>query len=86
VRALHQGKERGMYVKVKVRPGERREEVKRLAADSFQLSVREKPENNAANRRVCEILADALAVPVGRVRIVRGHHARSKIVEIIGTA
>jgi uncharacterized protein YggU (UPF0235/DUF167 family) len=72
-----------MYVKVKVKPGERREEVTRLAADSFMLSVREKPQNNAANRRVCEILAAALEVPPGRVRIVRGHHARSKIVEVL---
>jgi len=47
--------------------------------------VREKPQDNAANRRVCEILAAALEVPPGRVRIVRGHHARSKIVEVLET-
>jgi uncharacterized protein len=72
-----------MYVKIKVRPGERREQVTRLAADAFAVSVREKPENNAANRRVCEILAVELGVPLGRLRIVRGHHARSKIIEVL---
>lgn len=70
-----------MFVKVKVSPGDRREEVTRLAADAFHVRVREPAENNAANRRVCALIAEELGVPVGRVRIVRGHHGRSKILE-----
>jgi uncharacterized protein YggU (UPF0235/DUF167 family) len=71
-----------VYVKVKVSPGARREEVTRLGADSFAVRVREKPANNAANRRVCTLVAAALGVAEGRVHIVRGHHARSKILEV----
>jgi uncharacterized protein YggU (UPF0235/DUF167 family) len=70
-----------MFVKVKVSPGERREEVTRLAVDTYSVRVRERAENNAANRRVCALIAAALGVPAGRVRIVRGHHGRSKILE-----
>jgi uncharacterized protein YggU (UPF0235/DUF167 family) len=64
-----------------VSPGDRREEVTQLAADAYRISVREPAENNAANRRVCALIAERLGVPAGRVRIVRGHHARSKILE-----
>ncbi|MBX6323090.1 MAG: DUF167 domain-containing protein [Rhodospirillaceae bacterium] len=71
-----------MYLKVKVNPGARRESVERVGPDAFAVSVREKPRDNAANRRVCEVMAAALGVPVGRVRIVRGHHAHSKIIEV----
>lgn len=70
-----------MFVKVKVAPGERREEITQLAADAWFIRVREPAENNAANRRVCTLIAAALGVPAGRVRIVRGHHSRSKILE-----
>lgn len=70
-----------MFVKVKVAPGERREEVTQLAADSWLVRVREPAANNAANRRVCAVMAERLGVPAGRVRIVRGHHGRSKILE-----
>jgi uncharacterized protein YggU (UPF0235/DUF167 family) len=70
-----------MFVKVKVSPGDRREEVTQLAADAWHIRVREPAANNAANRRVCTLVAERLGVPAGRVRIVRGHHGRSKILE-----
>jgi uncharacterized protein len=70
-----------MFVKVKVSPGDKREEVTRLAADAFRVRVREPAENNAANRRVCALIAAQLGVPAGRVHIVRGHHGRSKILQ-----
>ncbi|MEY4747562.1 MAG: hypothetical protein RLZZ416_611 [Candidatus Parcubacteria bacterium] len=67
-----------MLVKVKVRTGVRRESVRKVADDRFEIAVREKPERNAANSRVIELLALACKVPGKHVRIVKGHRSPSK--------
>ena len=41
-------------------------------------------EGGRANERLIELLAEHFAVPQGSVRIVSGHTARTKIVEIDG--
>jgi uncharacterized protein YggU (UPF0235/DUF167 family) len=71
-----------MFIKVRVKTGERKELVDRLASDRFTISVKEKAEQNAANRRVIEILACELSVPVKRIRFVSGQRSPSKLFEI----
>ncbi len=72
-----------MYIKVKVNPGAREDKIKRVAEDGFEISVRAKPENNLANREVVRLLADNLKLPAGKIRLVTGHHNRSKIFDIL---
>lgn len=71
-----------MFVKVKITPGSRKEEVKKNKENSFSVLVREKAERNLANKRVCEIMAQQFNVPVNKVRIINGHQSRSKILSI----
>lgn len=71
-----------MYVMVKVIAGARRESVKELSPERFEISVREQAERNQANRRVIEILADRFRVPVKRIRITKGHRSPSKVFNI----
>ena len=49
----------------------------------FEAIVREPASQNAANRRVCALVADAYNVPTQRVRIVSGHHSPQKILTIM---
>jgi uncharacterized protein YggU (UPF0235/DUF167 family) len=42
------------------------------------------PERGKANEALVELLAGALAVPKARIRVVGGHTARHKVVEIDG--
>ena len=71
-----------MYIKVRVTPDSKTESVLKKTEDHFVISVREKAERNMANKRVVEIVASIFKVPVGRARIVSGHHSPSKIVSV----
>ena len=71
-----------MHVKVRVRANARREVFEKVSETSFKVSVRDKALENAANRRVVELIAAHFKVPVKAVRIVRGHHLLSKTLSV----
>lgn len=68
-----------MYVKVRVKTGQKKERVAEGAKGTFAISVKEKAERNSANARIIKIIAEKLGVPVKKVRIISGHHAPSKL-------
>lgn len=70
-------------VKVRVTTGARKERFEETAENTFSISVREKPERNAANTRVCALIARYYKIPVKAVRIVSGHHSKSKLIGVI---
>jgi len=72
-----------MLIKVHVHPCSKEEGVAQIGPDAFKVSVREKPENGAANARVFEVLAMYFAVPAGKIRLIKGAHESHKIFEII---
>lgn len=69
-------------VRVKVRPESRREMVTEIKDDSFHIDVKEAAEANAANDRVCRIVALRYGVPIKSVRIKTGHRSFSKVISI----
>jgi len=71
-----------MYIKVITEPGAKKEKIEQLKKDYFVIAVKEKPERNAANTRVLEILSAFLHVPKSSLKIVIGHRSRSKIINI----
>ncbi|OGG50874.1 hypothetical protein A2763_00880 [Candidatus Kaiserbacteria bacterium RIFCSPHIGHO2_01_FULL_54_36] len=73
---------RSVHIKVRVQTGVKNEKVHKISDTHFELSVREKPENNLANARVVALIAAQLGVPVSAVRIVKGHHSPSKILSV----
>lgn len=70
-----------VYLKVFVTPDAKREKVEEKG-DILAVSVREPASGNRANTRVREIIALRERVPVGKVRILTGHHSRAKMVSI----
>ncbi len=72
-----------MFIKVKVFPVSKREQVIKKLDDSFEIRVKEKPENGQANRAVIAALADYLNVPESRLRLIKGHRQKNKIFEIV---
>lgn len=74
-----------MYLKVKVKTGEKKAELKDGSKPlSYLLSVKEVPRDNLANAAVLSRLAKHLGVPVKKLRIVSGHHKPNKIIEVMG--
>jgi uncharacterized protein YggU (UPF0235/DUF167 family) len=71
-----------MYVHVKVHAGAKKEDFVKLSETQFKISVKEKAEQNMANRRVIELVASEFGLPPGKVRIVSGHHSPSKILVV----
>ena len=82
-----------MHIKVRVKTGAKNESIKQIVVPhqntevqppylAFEVSVREKPEANMANKRVLALMAKALKIPAARIRITKGHHSPSKILSI----
>ena len=71
-----------MLIKVKVKTEAKKENITKISDDTFLVSVKEKPEEGLANKRVIEVLREHLKVYNKKVRIVSGHHSPSKIISI----
>ena len=71
-----------MYIKVHVIASAKKELVMRKGSDSYDISVREPAERNMANKRVLELVAGQLGLPVAKLRIISGHHSPSKIISV----
>ncbi|MBP6948649.1 MAG: DUF167 domain-containing protein [Candidatus Pacebacteria bacterium] len=70
-----------MYIKIKVVTDAKQEKIEKIEEDSWRIWVTFPAENNAANRRILEILHNSFEDKA--IRIVSGHHSPSKIVSIV---
>lgn len=70
-----------MFLKVKVHPGSKKNEVVEKSHDSFEIFVRAKPVEGKANDAVIDLLSDYLKLPRSGLRLVRGATSRNKIIE-----
>jgi len=71
-----------MYIKVRVTAGAKREAITKVSKSSYKISVKEPVERNLANKRVVELIAKELKLPVGKVRIINGHQSPSKMLSV----
>ena len=70
-----------LQISVKVVPGASREEIVGWVGGRLKIRVTAPPEKGKANDAVIGLLAAALGVPRGRVRIARGGSTPLKTVE-----
>ncbi len=71
-------------LELKVVPGASRAGIAGWLGDMLKVRVSAPPERGKANAAVEELLAEALGVSSGSVRIVAGHGSARKVVEIAG--
>jgi uncharacterized protein len=70
---------------VRATPKAGRNEIAGRRADgALVVRVTAAPEDGRANAAVCALVAKALGVPKGAVRIVRGDSSRDKVLEVVG--
>jgi len=67
-----------------VSPRARRGEVTGRHGDAWKIRVTSVPEAGRATEEALSLLAEAAAVPRGRVSLVSGGASRDKIIEIAG--
>jgi hypothetical protein len=73
-------------LEVRVQPRAKRNALEAAEGHPLKAYVTAPPESGKANEALVALLAKALGVAQGRVRIVRGHHSRKKLVRIDGLA
>jgi len=73
-----------MLLRVRVTPAAGRDGLLGWQGDLLRLSVTAPAERGRANEAVLRLLADALGLPRQRLRIVRGHTSRQKVIAIEG--
>jgi len=67
---------------VHVTPKSSKDEVSGWRGDQLHVRVTAAPEAGRANAAVERVVAEGLGIPKSRVRVVRGHTARTKQIEI----
>jgi len=71
-----------MYIKVIACPRSKKESIKELSQNRFEIKVKEKAEKNMANERIIEMVAEYFEVGVRDIKIINGHHHSSKLISI----
>lgn len=69
-----------MLIGIHITPDAKEESIEKASDTRYLISVREPAEDNRANKRMLEILAEIF--PDSYPRIVSGHHAPSKIISL----
>jgi len=76
---------RDLVLPVLVRPGARRDEIVGVREGVLNVSISAPPVEGKANAACRRLLADILRLPVSRVEIIAGAHARRKRIRIRDT-
>ena len=74
----------GCTIILRVQPGASRNRVSGVRDGTLRVSVTAPPNAGRANAAVLELLAATLRVAGSRLRIVRGHSSRDKVVAVEG--
>ena len=74
----------GLALRLRVKPGARRERLVGPHGGSLKLEVKAPPDRGKANAAVMRLLAEALSVPTSAVEIVSGMLSRDKVAVIEG--
>ncbi|MDD5606721.1 MAG: DUF167 domain-containing protein [Candidatus Pacebacteria bacterium] len=72
-----------MFIKVRVFPNSKKQEIIKKSLDSFDVKLKEKPEKNLANKALFSILADYLQISKNKIKLVKGSKQQNKILKII---
>lgn len=76
----------GCAISIRVQPGASRDRVAGFRDGTLRVSVTAPPQDGRANAAVLELLAETLGVAKSRLRILRGHSSRDKVVAVEGMA
>jgi uncharacterized protein (TIGR00251 family) len=79
-----QKREGGVIFLVRVQPLASKDEIAGVMGGALKVRLRAPAREGRANDALCEFLAELLKTPRAAVRILSGHHSRSKRVEVRG--
>jgi len=71
-----------MKITIRVKPNARKNEVKKIDAGNYIVSVTAPPVEGKANEKVIEVLSEYFGKPKRCITILRGTAVKTKIVEV----
>ncbi len=71
-----------MKITVKVKPNAKKNEVKKIDENRYEIRVTVVPEKGKANKKVIELLSKELKVPKSKIKLIKGETSKEKIFEI----
>jgi uncharacterized protein (TIGR00251 family) len=77
-------KDGAIRFEVHAKPRARKSRVLGAKGDTLEVSIAAPPADGEANAELLRVLADVLGVPRRQIRILRGHGATRKLVEVTG--
>jgi uncharacterized protein YggU (UPF0235/DUF167 family) len=69
-----------MYIHVRVKTGQKNEYINIIKEGYFEISVKQKPENNLANKRILEILKSYFNK--NNIKMINGYRSPSKLFSV----
>jgi uncharacterized protein len=79
-----QTREGAVIFSVRVQPRASKDEIAGVMEGALKVRLRAPALEDRANEALCEYMAQLLKTPKSAVRILSGHHSRSKRVEVRG--
>jgi uncharacterized protein len=79
-----QTREGAVIFPVRVQPRASKDEIAGVMGGALKVRLRAPAVEGRANEAPCEFVAELLKTPKAAVRILSGHHSRSKRVEVRG--
>jgi uncharacterized protein YggU (UPF0235/DUF167 family) len=70
-------------IRVRAKPGQKNQSVSEISEKTLRISVREPAENNQANRKILELVAEFYEIPHNKLRMISGHAKPGKIIQIL---
>lgn len=72
------------YLKIRVTPGARKDEIAGWLGDALRVRVKPPPERGKATNAAINLVATALDIPARQVTLERGATSRDKVLNIEG--
>jgi uncharacterized protein (TIGR00251 family) len=69
-------------IRVKAKPNSRKEGIKKLGENFYEVRVSAPPEKGKANERIIELLAEFFKVPKKKIKLIKGEKSKEKLFEI----
>ena len=72
------------WLYVKVHPSAGKDVLVNTSPSRYEAWVKAKPVDGRANEAVLALIARALRIPAGQIRLTKGHSGRHKVFRIVG--
>lgn len=72
-----------LIISIKVKPKSKKEFIKKIQDNHFEVAVHSPPEDGKANTRLVELMSDYFNVPKKNISIIKGEKSRNKVIKIV---